>query len=83
LTKRVGTPTPGCFTAKSAEVIEKKGVEFWRVPKSAQECEKKRDSSEGGIGAKKASILKIKKGEDSQIESWGGDGVENSRHIVP
>jgi len=39
-------PHPGCFGAKSAEPIEKKGVEFWRVPKSAQECEKKRDSSE-------------------------------------
>src|SRR5260370_40035832 len=46
-------PHPGCFGAKSPKPIDKKGVEFWRVPKSAQECEKKRDSSEGGIEAKK------------------------------
>jgi hypothetical protein len=29
------------FGIKSAEAVEKKRVEFLRVPKSAQQCEKK------------------------------------------
>ena len=36
-----GYPHPRCFGVKSAEAVEKKRVEFLRVPKSAQQCEKK------------------------------------------
>jgi hypothetical protein len=42
----MSTPHPGCFRAKSAESLENKGVEFFVVPKSAQEHEKKGDSCE-------------------------------------
>src|SRR6267378_1032070 len=47
LTKWMGTPPhPGCFWVKSAELLENKRVEFFAVPKSAQECERKEDRSE-------------------------------------
>jgi len=36
-------PPPRVFGAKSAETIEKKRVEFWRVPKSAQTIGSKGD----------------------------------------
>src|SRR5882762_4431841 len=40
------SPHPGCFWVKSAQLLENKRVEFFAVPKSAQECERKEDRSE-------------------------------------
>jgi len=67
-------PHPGCFAAKSAEVIEKKGVEFWRVPKSAQECEKKRDSSEERVKKQRSKNIKRKREKTHRLRAGAGMG---------
>src|SRR6266849_2599128 len=46
--KKVDTPPP-VFLKQSAESLEKEGVEFSTVQKSAQECEKKELESKRGL----------------------------------
>jgi hypothetical protein len=50
LAERKGYPHPRCFWVKSAELIEKKRLEFLAVQKSAQGCEKKELECSGERG---------------------------------